>query len=87
MHVPVRSATSNETGGLGLNFKLLLHYTFPLLTADELEEFNKVYDPSQFSSEKERIRAAEGEATFRCGVSHSLLTTFPDLVLIFSPSV
>ena len=47
----------------------ILHPAFPLLTAQELEDFNKVYDPSQFSSEEEWIRTATGEPELRCGVS------------------
>ncbi|KAH8109134.1 alpha/beta-hydrolase [Phellopilus nigrolimitatus] len=67
-HVPViAGATSNETGGGTTNLTADLHQAFPLLTADELSEFNKVYDPNQFSSIEEWIRTGTGEPALRCG--------------------
>ena len=60
--------TSNETLGSGTNLTALLHPMYPLLTADELKEFNEVYNPAQFSSEDEWIRTATGEPGLRSGV-------------------
>ncbi|KAI5118950.1 hypothetical protein M0805_006296 [Coniferiporia weirii] len=67
-HVPViAGATSNETGGGTDNLTAVLHPAYPLLTAEELAEYNKVYDPAQFSSQDEWIRTATGEPGLRCG--------------------
>ncbi|KAH8112326.1 alpha/beta-hydrolase [Phellopilus nigrolimitatus] len=67
-HLQIR-ATSNETGGGNANLTANLHQGFPLLNANELSEFNKVYDPTQFSYSEEWFRTGTGEPALRCGVS------------------
>ncbi|EJD02053.1 alpha/beta-hydrolase [Fomitiporia mediterranea MF3/22] len=68
LHVPlIAGATSNETGGGTNNLTAVLHPAYPLLNAAELEKFNQVYNPAQFSSEEEWIRTATGEPGLRCG--------------------
>ena len=70
-------STSNETFFLGTDLKALLHTMYPPLTADELDEFNKVYDRAQFSSDDEWIRTGTGEPFFRCGVR-----SYPDFIVV-----
>ncbi|TDL19530.1 alpha/beta-hydrolase [Rickenella mellea] len=65
--VPIMAgSTSNETVG-GSDVQSILTFYFPQLTARDLTEFNKIYIPSDFSSEQQRVNTASGEAIFRCG--------------------
>lgn len=73
---PSFRSTSNETLSFGNDLKSSLHVLYPQLTDEDLDEFAKVYDPAQFSSETEWYRAATGEPFLRCGVRDYIILLY-----------
>lgn len=76
-------ATSNESLSSGTNLSSSLRSFFPLLSADDLTEFNAVYPLSAFDNATQQTRVGTGESELRCAVSSSRISMMFALIDVF----